>query len=62
MLSYIVLVCTLLTVVVVAREDGPVTCGSMVKMKHVGSGSHLHSHQIQWGSGRFALTLILTSI
>jgi len=52
MFSYIVLLCTLLNILVVAREDGPVTCGSMVKLKHVGSGSHLHSHQIQWGSGR----------
>jgi dolichyl-phosphate-mannose--protein O-mannosyl transferase len=32
-------------------DDGPVTCGSMLKLQHQGSGHHLHSHQINWGSG-----------
>jgi len=34
-------------------EDGfeRVTCGSSIKLKHVSSGFHVHSHNIQWGSG-----------
>jgi len=40
-----------LLALVAAGDESPVTCGSMVKLQHVGSSSHLHSHQIQWGSG-----------
>ena len=32
-------------------EQSPVTCGSMIKLRHEETGNHLHSHQIQWGSG-----------
>jgi len=32
-------------------DDSPVTCGSMIKLKHKDSKHHLHSHQIAWGSG-----------
>ena len=28
-----------------------VTCGSVVKLKHVKTGYRLHSHEIKWGSG-----------
>lgn len=32
-------------------SDQPVTCGSVVKLLHVQTGHHLHSHSIAWGSG-----------
>ena len=31
--------------------DGPVTCGSAVRLVHVESNFKLHSHPINWGSG-----------
>ena len=28
-----------------------VTCGSAIRLKHLASGFHLHSHEVAWGSG-----------
>jgi dolichyl-phosphate-mannose--protein O-mannosyl transferase len=37
------------------EDDGDelnyVTCGSIIKLKHVGTGSRLHSHAISYGTG-----------
>ena len=27
------------------------TCGSAIKLQHVGTGFRVHSHDIKWGSG-----------
>lgn len=35
----------------VGAEDIMVTCGSVVKLKHVATGYDLHSHEISYGSG-----------
>ncbi|EIE25740.1 hypothetical protein COCSUDRAFT_27403 [Coccomyxa subellipsoidea C-169] len=32
-------------------EDVPVTCGSVIKLKHAATGFDLHSHEISYGSG-----------
>ena len=32
-------------------EPVPITCGSIIKLRHKASGYRLHSHQVQWGSG-----------
>lgn len=34
-----------------ADKNGPVTCGSIIKLKHKETGFHLHSHAVAWGSG-----------
>lgn len=28
-----------------------VTCGSVIKLRHVSSGTRLHSHEVKYGSG-----------
>ena len=35
----------------VEKDDAMVTCGSMVKLKHVPTGFRLHSHEIPYGNG-----------
>ena len=32
-------------------SKGPVTFGSIIKLKHKDTGHHLHSHAVAWGSG-----------
>lgn len=36
---------------ILADEETPVTCGSVVKLKHASSEYDLHSHEISYGSG-----------
>lgn len=45
--------CFLLALVIalVLADDTIVTCGSIIKLKHSGTGVRLHSHNIPYGSG-----------
>lgn len=56
MISIKLLLITLLVVISTSlsakvESDDPVTCGSAIKLIHVGTKKHLHSHAITWGSG-----------
>jgi dolichyl-phosphate-mannose--protein O-mannosyl transferase len=43
-----------------ASEKGPVTCGSVFKLRHKDTGKNLHSHAVAWGSGSGQQSITVT--
>jgi len=50
-LSVVLLLVTISSVISKASDKGPVTCGSVFKLKHKDTAKNLHSHAVAWGSG-----------